>query len=266
MRNKKADPGTKPPAVKSISRAGSVLRCLGSGYGTITEIANRCNLSKSTVHRLLKALEETLLVSRNPINHRYYLGPLIAQFSSNPENTHDYLITSALDEMKHLSEKYGETMTLGLLSGIQYIHLHEVQSPSNLKVIESGPPVRPLFMGATTRVLMAQLPPAELRIVLNNTTFREVTPNTLTDKKDLKSRLEIVKSQGYETSYGETVPGALCIAAPINSYVLPAVISVVGPENRLEPRREDATRELLVSAERITRDITEIFGPKEAPA
>ena len=155
MRKKNNATSPRPVAVKAISRAGSILLGLDQGMGTITELAGYCQLSKSTVHRLLKALEETMLVSQNPINRRYYLGPLINRFSSHPQNTHDYLITSSLDEMSRLAGLSEETVTLSVMSGIRYIHLHEIPSPYSLRVTESGKPrVRPLFLGATTLSLI----------------------------------------------------------------------------------------------------------------
>ena len=123
-----------PPVVKSISRASCILAGMGAGLGTITDLALNCNLSKSTVHRILKALEETLLVSQNPITHRYYLGPLITRFSSTPRNTHEFLVTSAIEEMKRMNRFSMETVTLGVSIGIQYIHLHQIQSPYDLRV------------------------------------------------------------------------------------------------------------------------------------
>jgi DNA-binding IclR family transcriptional regulator len=253
------------PAVKSISRAGSVLACLGAGLGTITEIAGRCGLSKSTAHRILKALEETRLVSQNPLDHRYCLGPLVVRFSLDPRYTHDYLVVTALEEMRRLAETCGETVTLGVLSGIQYVQLHEILSANPLRVSQPGPPVRPLLMGATTRVLLAQLAPAELRIVLCNVAFDPTTPATMTDKTALTARLQEVARQGYDTSFGELIPGAMAVAAPVSSYVLPAVLSISGPETRLVLRRDDIIAEVRAAADGISRALATVFEVPEMP-
>jgi DNA-binding IclR family transcriptional regulator len=254
------------PAVKSISRAGNVLACLDAGFGTITEIAEHCRLSKSTVHRLLKALEETQLVFQNPLNHRYYLGSLLLRFALNPRCTHDLLVATAADEMRRLAETCGETVTLVVLSGIRFIQLHEIQSANPLRVTQAGPPVRSLFMGATSRVLLGQLSPAELRIVLYNVDFPRITPATLTDKDIIRTRLEAVVHQGYDTSYGEAIPGAMAIAVPVYHYVLPATLSLAGPEQRLEPRRDEVIREMRAAADRLSRSLALRFAPPATPA
>ncbi len=264
LRNRTAETAALP-AVKSISRAGNVLACLGAGYGTITEIAEHCSLSKSTVHRILKALEETQLVSQNPLNHRYYLGSLLIRFSRDPRYTHDLLVASAADEMKHLTETCGETVSLAILSGIQFVQLHEIQSANPLRVTQTGPLFRSLFMGATTRVLMAQLSPVELRVLLYNVDFDRTTPTTMTDKDVLRARLEEITRRGYDTSCGEAIPGAMAIAVPVRSYVLPAVLTAAGPEKRVELRSDEIIRVMQAGADRLSRSLAMVFDPPALP-
>lgn len=264
-RKRNASPNTdpRPPVVKSISRAGNILLCLSNGTSTVTDIAHQCQLSKSTVHRLLKALEESLIVSQDPINHRYYLGPLITRLSAEPQNTHEYLITCSLEEMKHLSDVSEETITLSTMTGIQYVHLNEIQSKHDLRVIEEGRRIRPLFMGATTKVLLSQLGDDELKIVMKNIQIGQTTANTVTDKDVLMAQVEEIRQQGYAVSRGEAVTGALCISVPIKDYVLPVALSIVGPESRLESRVTALIQEMLTSARRISSNIAGIFKARE---
>jgi DNA-binding IclR family transcriptional regulator len=63
-----SDNGKKETAVQSVRRAAEILNCISNGMSSVTDIAERCNLSKSTVHRLLKALGESELVMQDPIN------------------------------------------------------------------------------------------------------------------------------------------------------------------------------------------------------
>ena len=263
MRN--ARPGTEghPPVVKSIYRAGNILLCLSNGVNTVTDIANRCQLSKSTVHRLLKALEESYIVSQDPLNHRYFIGPMITRLSSRPQNTHEYLITGALEEMRRLSDVSEETITLSTMTGIQYVHLSEIQSKHDLRVTEKGRRIRPLFMGATTKVLLSQLNDDKLRIALKNVKIDRVTNHTVTDKEVLMAQLREIRRQGYAVSRGEAVEGALCISARVKDYVLPVALSIVGPESRLESQVDVLIKELSASADQISRKIAGIFRARE---
>ena len=263
IRNLTSDTEKKTNAVKSISRAADVLFCLSNGINTVTDIAIHCGLSKSTVHRLLKALKESHLAMQDPITQQYHLGPLITRLSSNPQTNHNYLITCAMEEMKRLWDIAEETVTLNIMIGIQYVRLHEIPSKHNLRVIDTYDPVGPIFIGATAKVLLSQLNDEELRIAMKTLSFKRVTEHSVTDKKLVIAQSKKIRQQGYAISYGERIAGSLCISAPIKDYFHPASLSIVGPESRLKRRVTDLVREVKASTRRITNNITEFFNTKE---
>ena len=102
------DINPKITSYKSVSRIADLLQCIINDLNTVTEIANFCNLSKSTVSRMLKTLSDSNIVVQNPFNRRFYLGRLIAQCSANPFITHKYLVVSSLKEMLRLKKLSGE--------------------------------------------------------------------------------------------------------------------------------------------------------------
>jgi IclR family transcriptional regulator, acetate operon repressor len=162
-----------------------------------------------------------------------------------------------------LSDISGEMVTLGTMSGIQYIHLHEIQSKHDLRVNEEGRSIRPLFMGATTKVLLSQLDDRGLKIAIKNINITPVSANTVTDKGTLLAQVKEIKKRGYDISYGEAVVGAICLSAPIRGYPLPAALSIVGPESRLKPDATPILTELLASTDRISKNMADIFQTKE---
>ncbi len=232
---------------------------LGNGCDTITDISSFCKLSKSTVHRLLKALEENMLVSQNPITHHYYLGPLITRFALSPGNTHDFLITNTRQELEKLVAVSQETVMLTILIGIQCVELYEVPSPYDLRISGQIGGVLPTLAGATAKALLSQLPQKELEKALNYVDIAPITAQTVTDRAALLRQLETVREEGYAGSDGEIFMGVSCVAAPVSSYVLPAAISVVGPESRLKPRSTEVTRELLLSSSRLSKKLARLF-------
>lgn len=251
--------GKKTNSVKSISRAADILFCLSNGINTVTDIARECELSKSTVHRLLRALRESHLATQDPITQHYHLGPLITRLSSNPQTNHNYLITCAIEEMKQLWDIIEETVTLNIMIGIQYVRLHEIPSKHDLRVIEGYDPVGPIYVGATAKVLLSQLNDEELQAAIKNIRISCVTEHSVTDKKVLIAQSRKIRQQGYAISYGERIAGALCISAPIRNYFWPAALSVVGPEIRLKPSVNELIREVTTRSSRITNNITEFF-------
>jgi IclR family transcriptional regulator, KDG regulon repressor len=260
IRNITSATNTKQAAVKSITRAASVLICLSNGTNTVTGIAHDCHLSKSTVHRLLRALEESNLAIRDTINHRYYLGNLITQLASNPQTTHEYLINSAMEEMKYLADYTEETVALGIMLGIQYVRLHEIPSKHSLKVTDDISKLGPPFLGSTVKVLLSQLNDEKLKIAMKNFQLGRIAEHLDVDINSLMGQLKQIQEQGYAISFGERIAGALGVSVPIGNYVCPASLSIVGPESRLKAKATGLAEKLKTSASHISRNIAEIFS------
>lgn len=261
-RNQGTATAQKPTAIRSVSRAVNILVCLTNGMSSITEIANCCKLTKPTVYRLLQTLEDSLMVTQDPINHRYYLGPLINRIASNPEANHHYLINCALEGLKYLWDFSGETVELNIMAHLQYIRLYEIQSKYELKVVAGPDPVGPVYVGATAKVLLSQLDDDELQTALNNVKIRRVTERSVIDKKEIILQAREIRQRGYAVSFGERIAEALCISAPIKNYFWPVALSLVGPVSRLEPRMEETIKEVTAVASHITDNIAEFFQAK----
>lgn len=262
LRNTTSDSDQKSKAIRSVYRAVDILVCLSNGINTLTDITNQTKLTKPTVYRLLKTLEELRTVTQDPVTHHYYLGPLIQKIASNPETNHHYLITCALAELRQLWESSGENVELNIMVGLQYLRIYEIPSRYELKVVSGPDPVGPIFVGATARVLLSQLDDAELKAALKNIRISHVTEHSVTDKKELIAHAKAIRKRGYAVSHGERIDGALCISAPVKGYFWPVALSVVGPEVRFHPRVEKYLKEIMASSSRITDNITKFFQAK----
>jgi len=256
IRDIKYSNGREPYNNNSLIRASNILFCLSNGVNTNTEIAKYCKYSTSTVHRLLNVLKNLNWVVQDNINHKYYLGPVIDQLTSNQASTHRYLLVNALYEMGHLSNFSGETINLSILIELRSILLHGIDSKQELKITEAETGYGTLFaVGATGKALLSQLDDEEIREVLNRVDLVKVTGNSITDKRVLMAQLKAIKRQGYAVSYGERIAGAMCISAPIRHYSYPVTLSILGPESRIKPRAEEIKEELMASTARISNSI-----------
>ena len=245
----------------SIAHATSVLVCIGNDIHALTDIARECNLGKSTVHRVLKLLEQSKLVVQDTINRRYYLGPLLTRLTSNPVTTHEYLIMYADNEMKRLSEVSEETINLDIMIGVHAFCLDEIASQHNLKVSQENR-AGPLMAGASMKVLLSMLNDKQLKTALAGMTFTSPTKNTVTDKDVLLAQIKEIQNQGYAISHGEWLDGVICISVPVAGYDLPLSLNVVGPESRLQSRETEIIKELKESAARISAKVSLIFENK----
>lgn len=243
----------------SLERATNILLCLNNGINTNTEIAKRCRYSTSTVHRLLHVLKNLGWVIQDNINHRYYPGSIINQLSANQSSAHRYLLINAVQEMGHLSVISGETINLSVMVQLRSILLHSIPSEQELRVTETDSGYGSLFaVGATGKALLSQLSDDEIREVLYRVDLKKVSKNIVTDRRELITQLYDIRRQGYAISYGERIPGAMCVSAVIKNYTYPVALSVLGLESRIKPRVREITEALLAGAGRISQVIGNI--------
>jgi len=241
--------------VKTIARSVDVLKALSANLNSISAISRKLNLSKSTVHRLLKGLEDSGLVIRDPLKHQYYLGPLLVRLASNPMTANQHLIHCAYDKMVYLRGSSEETVTLHIRLGSQRIRLQELTGTHDIRYIGRPTIYDPLWAGSMGKVMLAQVQESELEVILENIELRPLTPHTITDKAAFRKEIEKVKKQGYATSYSETVPGVSAISVPVRDYIESVALSLVGPEYRFAPHMVDYLSELKESASRISQGL-----------
>jgi IclR family KDG regulon transcriptional repressor len=101
--------------VQVLDRACDILECLaGHGSGLrVSEITVRLGLSKSTVHRLLSALEYRDYVRRVSLSGKYRLGIKLMELRQKAGDA-DGLVRKA---GAHLSQLVAETAHLGSAAG-----------------------------------------------------------------------------------------------------------------------------------------------------
>jgi DNA-binding IclR family transcriptional regulator len=238
--------------VQSVQRAADILNCIGEGCNSLSEIALKCRLSKSTTHRLLKALAQSELVMQNPLSRRYFLGYLFVKLTLTPSTSHEFLVDCAGEEMQRLSDASGETVTLRIKLGLKNIGLHLVQSKNDLIVVEKSLRIRPISMSIDGRVLLSLLGDEELAQVLESIRLEPVFPGENTGSEDMAAKIALIRKEGFGVSSNDLIPGVTCIAAPLKNYILPAVLIIAGPEIRIKPRLKALTLELIDSTRRIS--------------
>jgi DNA-binding IclR family transcriptional regulator len=244
--------------VNSIIKGVEVLKTLADGIDRISELSIKLQLNKSTVHRLLKSLEMSGLVMRDPITRRYYLGSLFLDLASKPIIAHQNLTVCAFGEMEYLREVTRETVVLHIRIGLERICLEELQSLENIKYTAGKGFVTPIYVGSAGKILLSEVGDNELDLLLENIRFISIGPNTITDPNLLLKELKKVKKQGYATSFGERVAGSASISVPIKNYICPVALSVLGPDNRFSVDvMMKALKDIRHSAERISSKLKE---------
>lgn len=98
----------------------------------VSEITVDLGLSKSTVHRLLSALEHREYVRRVPVTRRYRLDIKLLELRQKVGDA-DGLVTHAGSYLTQLVAETGETAHLGVLRNGEVVSLCAVESPKTLR-------------------------------------------------------------------------------------------------------------------------------------
>lgn len=226
--------------VRAVERALDILLCFTEEAElSLTEIAGKVGLHKSTVHRLLASLEGKGFILRSPSSEKYRLGFRLWELSANLSQSDDPEVV-LLPEMEHLRDLLGETVSLYVRDGLVRVRIQAVQSNQAIRRVAQVGARLPLYVGASSKVLVAcAADPGILEQVLASPDW----PATM-DRDVFLQQLEEVRASGFAISIEEREVGAAAVAVPIynRSQKLAAALAVSGPANRLtaEKMREQA--------------------------
>jgi len=116
-------------------------------------------------------------------------------------------------------------------------------------------PAYPTSMG---RVLLADLPDAELETYLKTVRLDALTPHTLTDRTALRTELQRVREQGFAIIDGEREEGVRSAAAAVRNGSQTASMALNVSANAarvpLQRLREEFVPQLIEAAELISRE------------
>lgn len=241
----------------TVARTIEIINCLSAGMERIADISAQLDLNKSTVHRLLKALEYGGFVIRNPVNRHYYLSPLFVELATKPLTAHKMLTITAASCMDCLRELSQETVVLHIPMGLNRICLSEFESPQDIKYVAKVGAIAPIYVGSAGKLLLSEMEQRELQTILENLKMESVGPNTITDKDSLLQELAKVREEGYSVSLGERLAHSASISVSIKNYICPVALSILGPEDRFRPHLMEILPAMHQEAADISRQLLE---------
>lgn len=149
--------GTGRSGIQVIARAASVLRALKDDPSGLSlgQIADRAGLPRSTVQRIVAALQEERLVIAQSKGNGVRLGPELHALARAARYN---IVDRCRPYLTHLRDSLGETVDLSVLRGGQMIFLDQVPGSHRLRTISSVGEVFPLTTTANGRACLALMP------------------------------------------------------------------------------------------------------------
>lgn len=236
-------------SVQSIERAFALLRALATAPYGVTELADQVELPKSTVARLLSALETEGAVTQDELGGEYRLGDGLLDIAGAAQPGRN-LVATVRPFLLELSEELGEAAGLGIAQGRDIYYLDHAMPEADVMVRDWTGESLPMHAVPSGMALLAFLPETELDAYLAKP-VEQVTPHTLVDPDAIRERIDAIRQLGYAWGYEEGVDGINSFAAPIigpDGEVI-AAVHVHGPAYRFpDPDRTHDLGTRLVEA------------------
>lgn len=239
---------------QSISRAVEVLRAVADKPGaSLGEIAKQTGLARSTVQRLVNALNSEGLITRVFGQQGVYLGMELARLGAKVNLDARTLLAPLMED---LHARIGDNIDLTTFDHGKVIVIEQIASNEDIRVISYVGKQHPIHCTANGKAHLSQLG-REAALDLLAPPLEKFTPRTITDPAALTAQVDAFRELGLFIDREEYAEDACAMAT-----TLPDIggrrlaISIAMPAARFKRREEDVKAALI----EFRRAVQEAFG------
>jgi DNA-binding IclR family transcriptional regulator len=234
--------------VQVIARAAAILRALEDEAPGLSlgQIAQRVSLARSTVQRIVAALEaEKLVIAASPTG-RVRLGPTILRLAASVRTD---FVSIARPFLVDLSAELRETVDLAAVKHDHLVFVDQVIGPQRLRTVSAVGETFPLHCTANGKAYLAQLDDAAVTALIGEA-YEARTPKTITRLKPLLRELARIRREGVAIDREEHTLGISAAGVALRDpFGNPVAISVPVPTARFRAHQRQI-RERLIAAKR----------------
>ncbi|WP_337184561.1 IclR family transcriptional regulator [Shinella sp.] len=181
---------------------------------TITDVSAQTGLDRATARRCLLTLAE--------LGYAAYDGKFFELTPKILRLGHAYLSATPLPRLvqpylDQISERIGQSASACVLDGVEIVYVARAAQKRIMSINLSAGSRLPAYCASMGRVLLAALPEAEARAVIEASDRRANTPFTRTEPDALMDELSRVRRQGYALIDQELEIGLRSIAVPLEN-------------------------------------------------
>jgi len=237
---------------KTVSHALEVLNCFSRSQPVLngTEIAEKVNLPRTNVLRLLSTLENAGFLTREEGGANYRVGMRAFEIGSlylvgNP------LLTTLTKVLDKLVDKTQCTAYLGVLDREDVVILSYREGTDPIRFIWKEGDRLPSTTTAMGKAILMHLPAGEITQHLGEgETLRGLTKHSLRSRHDLDAQLSEYRKLGWAVAQEESHDGISAVGCAIlddTGYPL-AAISICFVDYPSSPSRKEEYAKLVVDA------------------
>ena len=179
---------------------------------TITDVSKETGLDRATARRCLLTLAE--------LGYAAYDGKFFELTPKILRLGHAYLSATPLPRLvqphlDRLSETVGQSTSVSVLDGTEIVYVARAAQKRVMSISLMPGSRLPAYCASMGRVLLAALPEAEARAIIESSDRQANTPFTRTEPDALMAELSNVRAQGYALIDQELEIGLRSIAVPL---------------------------------------------------
>jgi IclR family transcriptional regulator, KDG regulon repressor len=221
----------------------------------VTQIAERLNMTKGSVHRHLQTLVERGYLAQNSTTSRYAIGPksrLLARHAPDAD-----LVYLAEGPMRQLRDALGHPVVLSEMTPRGALVLHKLSSTAPIEIgVRPGSELT-FHASAQGKVMLAFAPyPLQARVLARP--LQRFTDKTIVSVRRIEKDLLEVARLGFASAPEEAMLGLNAVAAPIfdaHDACIATVAIVASIQFLPEKPRPSDVAELIEAARQISRKL-----------
>lgn len=241
----------KHSGIQVIARAAAIMRALGKNPQGISlaMIAQEVDLARSTVQRIVAALETEHLVESLGPSGGFRLGPALGQLI---HQTQSDIISSVRAALLDLSAKVHESVSLARLAGDRVHVIDCLIYERELRVVFPIGIEAPAHKTAAGRALLAGLGDDRISALLPDLCNQD---DPSPEQKAFAEQIRKTRKQGIAFDQEEHLEGVSAWAILLDTYLGQYSISVLVPSARAKRHADLYRSELLAKKEMIEAKI-----------
>ncbi len=210
---KREDSGST--GIRVIARAADVLNVLGKHPDGLSlgEIALQVGLPRSTVQRIVQALDEANMVIAASPTSGVRLGPALLVLAASVKQISIAELARPL--VVQLSRDTGETVDLAVLGTHKAVVVDQIHGTHPLLAVSAVGNSLPLNCSASGKVLLASLPTERLAAMRNRLKLTAPTRHSITTWAALERELDSVRRSGVAFDREEYRMGICAVAIAV---------------------------------------------------
>ena len=221
----------------------------------LVDIAAALNMPASSAHVLAKQLVKYNYIQSDEDRRYRQSTALVALARKVMGGTQ--LITIARPHIRRLSDETGESIYLGMRTNEGIMYVDAIEGTSGLVSRTPLGSLRPAHASSAGRVFLAyEIAESDLSKFLGKGPLHAYTPNTPTDRAELKRLLERIREDGFSVNEQALTEKVCGVSAPIFDAEarLAGTITLSAPDTRFDLKKNEYISQVVLCAHRISLD------------